>query len=73
MGIARDVAAEAVTEVFADIDERSLLLKAIQKKLRGKKVRTLQERARLYRFLIRQGFPPAAVSSALRRLGAGDD
>jgi regulatory protein len=71
MGIARDVIAEAVAEVFSDVDERSLIDRAIQKKLRGgRKPSTMQERARLYQFLMRQGFTPAAVSAALRRLGA---
>ena len=35
MGIARDVAAEALGEVFGDLDERTLIARAIQKKLRG--------------------------------------
>ena len=73
MGIARDVITEAVAEVFGDLDERALIDKAIQKKLRGKPVKTIQERARLYQFLMRQGFTPAAVAAVLRRLGAPDD
>jgi len=73
MGIARDVIAEAVAEVFGDLDERTLIDKAIQKKRRGKPVKTTQERARLYQFLMRQGFTPAAVSAAVRRLGIPDD
>ena len=70
MGIARDVIAEAVAEVFGDVDERALIDRAVQKKLRsGKKPATVQERARLYQFLLRQGFTPAAVAAAMRRLG----
>ena len=70
MGIARDVIAEAVAEVFGDLDERAMIDRAIQKKLRGgRKPSTVQERARLYQFLMRQGFTPAAVSAAMRRLG----
>ena len=70
MGIARAVIAAAVSEVFADTDERALIDRALQKKLRGgRKPTTMQERARLYQFLMRQGFTPAAVSAALRRLG----
>jgi regulatory protein len=70
MGIAKEVIAEAVAEVFSDLDERALIARAIQKKLRGgKKPSTMQERARLYQFLMRQGFTPAAVSAALRRIG----
>ena len=70
MGIAREVVVAAIAEVFGDLDEGLLIDKAIQKKLRGKMVRTTQERARLYRFLMRQGFTPAAVSVALRRIGS---
>ena len=70
MGIARDVANEAIATVFGDVDERGLIDRAIQKKLRGgRKPTTIQERARLYQYLMRQGFTPAAVSSALRKLG----
>jgi regulatory protein len=71
LGISRDIVAEAVADVFGDLDERTLIDRAIQKKLRGgKKPSTMQERARLYQFLMRQGFTPAAVSTALRRIGA---
>ena len=73
MGIARDVITEAVTEVFGDLNERALIDKAIQKKLRGKPANTMQDRARLYQFLMRQGFSPAAVTAALRRLGTSDE
>ena len=70
MGIARDVIAEAVSEVFGDLDERAMIDRAIQKKLRGGRAAvTVQERARIYQFLMRQGFTPAAVAAALRRLG----
>jgi regulatory protein len=70
MGIGRDVIAEAVAEVYGDADERAMIDRAVQKKLRGAaKPNTVQERARLYQFLMRQGFTPAAVSAALRRLG----
>jgi regulatory protein len=74
MGIARDVVAVAVAEVFGELDERALIDRAIRKKLRsGRKPSTIQERARLYQFLMRQGFSPAAVSAAMRRLGPDQD
>jgi SOS response regulatory protein OraA/RecX len=61
-----------VDDVFGDIDERAMIDRAVQKKLRGgRKPSTVQERARIYQFLMRQGFTPAAVSAALRRLGGG--
>ncbi len=72
LGIPRDIATEALAEVFADTDERALIDRAIQKKLRGgPRPKTMQERARLYQFLMRQGFTPTGVSAAMRRLGMG--
>jgi SOS response regulatory protein OraA/RecX len=74
MGVARQTAAEAVAEVFGDLDERAMIAKALQKKLRGRtKLRDQGERARLYQFLMRQGFSTAAVAAALRKLGGRDD
>ena len=70
MGIAKDVAGEALSEVFGDLDERSLVARALQKKMRGKpRVMTRAENARLYQYLMRQGFSPAAIVEALRKLG----
>jgi regulatory protein len=69
MGIAKETASEAVADVFADVDERSLIAKAIQKKMRGKpKLANAAEHARLYQYLMRQGFTPAGITAALRRL-----
>jgi regulatory protein len=71
-GIEKDAAAEAVAEVFGEKDERALIAKAIQKKLRHRPGPTNQaEFARLYQYLMRQGFSPAAVVAALRKLRAG--
>ncbi len=72
MGIPRDIVADAIAEVFGDLDERSLIEQAIQKKLRGRRRPTTRlERARLYQFLIRQGFTASAVVETLR--GSGPD
>ena len=50
MGIHGDVIAEALAEVFGDVDERALIAQALQKKLRGRtKLADRQEYARLYR------------------------
>lgn len=76
MGISRDVAADAIAEAFGDVDERALITKALQKKLRGgKKITSPSEYARVYQYLMRQGFSPAAVNAALRayRRGAQND
>jgi regulatory protein len=72
MGIAKEVASEAVGEVFGDMDERSLIAQAIQKKMRGRtRLSTPQDRARLYQYLMRQGFTPGAIVASLRRLPGG--
>ena len=74
MGIAKEIAAEAVGEVFGDADERALIAKAIQKKLRGRTtLANRQERARLYQYLMRQGFTPGGIVAALRRLAGRRD
>jgi regulatory protein len=72
MGIQKDVAAEALGEVFGELDERALIDAAVRKKLRGRPAPGDQgEQVRLYQFLMRQGFSPAGVSSALRKLRTG--
>jgi regulatory protein len=71
-GIARDTASEAVGEVFGEKDERALVAKALQKKLRGRpKPSDPREYARLYQHLMRQGFSPAVVSAAIRKMRGG--
>jgi regulatory protein len=74
-GISHEVAAEALAEVFGDADERALVSKALQRKLRGRtRLSDPSEYARLYQFLMRQGFTPAAVIAELRKLkGKGGD
>ena len=74
MGIAREVATEALADVFADVDERALIPKALKKKMRGRpRIANAAEHARLYQFLMRQGFTPAGITAALRKLGARAD
>ena len=71
-GVDKDVAAEAVGEVFGEKDERALVAKALQKKLRGRpKPANQAEYARLYQYLMRQGFSPAVVAESLRKLQRG--
>ena len=69
IGVERDVASDALAEAFGDVDERALIANAIKKKLRGKpKLSTPAEYARVYQFLLRQGFSPDGVNAALRKL-----
>ncbi|MBA3886707.1 MAG: RecX family transcriptional regulator [Acidobacteria bacterium] len=74
LGIEKDIAAEAVADVFGDTDERALIDKALQKKLRGRpRIASTAEHARLYQYLMRQGFTPAGVVAALRTRGDRTD
>ena len=71
-GISREVAAAALAEVFGDADERAMVTRAIQKRLRGRTtVKDRAESARLYQYLMRQGYTPAAVMAALRKISRG--
>ncbi len=74
MGISKEVAAEALADVFADLDERALIRQALQKKMRGRpRIADRAENARLYQYLMRQGFSPAGIVAALRQVGRGEE
>jgi regulatory protein len=66
MGIAPDVAGTALAEAFGDVDERALITRAMQKKLRGTKIGSAAEYARIFQYLMRQGFAPATITAVLR-------
>ena len=71
-GIDSDTAEDAVREVFEDIDETALLERALERRLRGKSRRDLDEkaRARIIRALAAQGF---RLESILKRLKTNPD
>ena len=72
MGIDSGVASEALGEVYGELDERALIDDALRRKLRGRtRLNDQQEYARIYQFLMRQGFSPAGVTAALRRFRSG--
>ena len=66
-GISASIAEDAVKEVFEDVDENDLLERALDRRLRGKAVRDLDERgrARIVRGLMAQGF---RLESILKKL-----
>ena len=66
-GIDAETAEDAVREVFEDVDETALLERALERRLRGKTPRELDEkgRARIVRGLVAQGF---RLESVLKRL-----
>jgi regulatory protein len=74
-GVAKDIAAEALAEAFGDTDERAMVARAIKKRLRGRTaLKDRAESARLYQYLMRQGYTPAAVIAELRKIrGAVED
>ena len=74
MGISKEVATEALAEAFGEVDERALVTKALAKKLRAnQKIATPAEYARIFQFLMRQGFSPATVTAVLRARRRGGD
>jgi regulatory protein len=74
MGIAKEVAAVALAEAFGEVDERALIAKALSRKLRGnQKIATPAEYARVFQYLMRQGFSPATVTVVLRARRQGRD
>jgi regulatory protein len=65
-GIAKAVARDAIDRVFGEIDGDALMEAALASRLRGRAtVQDDRELARLYRYLVAQGFEPDGV---LRRL-----
>jgi regulatory protein len=67
-GIAPAVAAGAVDDVFRDVDPDALLNAALQKRLRGaERITDDRQYARLWRYLLRQGFEADRVAALLRK------
>jgi regulatory protein len=65
-GIDRATARRAVDEVFANLDPDTLIEEALSRRLRGKdRVDDDREAARLYRYLVAQGFESDRVLRAL--------
>ena len=68
LGIDRDLAHQAVDEVFGDVDEGDLLERVLARRL-GQGRQFIADRAeyrRIYAYLVRQGFDPSAVGTLLR-------
>jgi SOS response regulatory protein OraA/RecX len=70
LGVDRDTASAAVAAVFAEVDEDRLLADALTRRLRGQPLPADRKAlARLYGWLVRQGFDPGHVSALFRRGG----
>ena len=66
MGIDRGLARQAVEAALQDVDERAVLAREVERRLKGHPLDP-RVRARLYAQLLRRGFPPALVMAALGR------
>jgi regulatory protein len=67
LGISRDIARAAVAEVFAELDEASLLEQALDKRLRrGASLSDAAVVRRIQRYLIAQGFEPSRVAALMK-------
>jgi SOS response regulatory protein OraA/RecX len=68
LGVDRDTARAAVAEVFADVDQDALLAEALGRRLRQQPLPADRKAlARLYGWLVRQGFDADKVSALLRK------
>ena len=71
LGIDPQVAGRALAAVFAEVDEATVLERAIARRVEAP-VRTRAEFRRLHQALIRQGFTPDDVTAALLARTGGD-
>ncbi len=66
-GIAKDVAKQALDEVFGALDEEALIEGSLRKRLRGREsIADDREFQRLFRYLIGQGFESDRVMNTLK-------
>ena len=66
-GISKDTATAAIEDIFGGIDDEALLEASLRKRLRGREtIADDREFARLFRYLIGQGFESDRVMQALR-------
>ncbi len=75
LGLDREIGRAAADEVFQEIDEAALLERALAKRLRGP-IKDEGQFRRLHQYLTRLGFPPFAITTALKaryRRGAVDE
>ncbi|HEV8395674.1 MAG TPA: regulatory protein RecX [Vicinamibacterales bacterium] len=66
-GIASALAERAVADVYAEVDGEALLAAAIDRRLGTRRLDDDREMARLYRYLVGQGFDSERAMAALRK------
>ena len=65
-GITSALAEQAVAEVYAEVDADALMAAAIDRRLGARRLDDDREMARLYRYLVSQGFEADRAMAALR-------
>ena len=66
-GITSALAEQAVAEVYAEVDADALMAAAIDRRLGTRRLDDDREMARLYRYLVGQGFDADRAMNALRK------
>jgi regulatory protein len=67
LGVDRDTAREAVASAFADVDQDAMIRAALERRLRGGPIPADRAaRARLFAWLLRQGFDGDRVARVLK-------
>lgn len=71
LGIAADLIEEALRDTLESVDQQTLLEQAVARRIKptGPRVLDAASFRRLYAQLVRQGFSPSAVSTALKARG----
>jgi regulatory protein len=72
LGIAADVARDAVREAFAEVDEDALLHQAFERRLGAGTMLDSAGMRRVHRYLIGQGFDPGRVTTLIREYARRD-
>ena len=72
-GVDAGAAKEAATAAAEGASEDELAARAVQQKLRGRKLKDLREKERVLRALVQKGHRPSAVAKALSLEWDGDD
>jgi regulatory protein len=72
LGIGPEVARAAVAEVYAALDERALIERALARR-RLDRLDTAAARRRAYTYLLRQGFSPELIRTVLRTRRRAED
>jgi len=72
-GVDPDIVAETLDAQIDPAEEAERLNAALEKRARGRDLSDRRESSRVWQALVRQGFPPDAVSKALRGRGTREE